>query len=1005
MKGELSMKQRLWKSAVAFTLALTIVAGTSPINISGRGLFNTGGIVASAASADWTATNSLPTEAGEYKLTADVTLSATWNVNANITIDLNGHGIYKNSGTVIRVNSGTLTINDTGTTKHYFNVSDGKAINVNDTSGTHSFTGGYITGGTGSGSGGLFWGEGGGIWIRGGSVVMNGGTILGNIAGHGAGVCVYSGNFTMNGGTVCYNNASQGGGGIGTRSGSAAYNLGGGATTGHITINGGTVSHNYGGGVSTCGYCYGDEYVTINGGTITDNNGNGVHGRHLTISGAPVITGNDYGVSSDNNIIISGAPVIKDNVNRNLFVNKNQAIVIDGPLTNTTPIGVTLHKDNKPVFAPYIFTSGGADYSSNFISDEDYEVKVNGSDLEMFAEVEKYTVIYFGNNITDGRLISDDISFEAAMDKDVVLGNKTVYSMISNATAQDTMKFQYKNDDGWSASSEIAVITDPDTANLESQATILPNGDKVLVVKGEIGMVGVSFVADASVKNGTLSYFIQSGKSISAPPASENPVKEGYVFKCWENRKTGETYQAGETITAPTFVSGGDNVLVLNAVWERQSCTVTFDSDGGSSVAAATVAYNGTVTEPADPKKSGYSFAGWVVAEKSGSFAKGETFDFNTKITENLKLKAVWKHAHSYRRYPMDAPAFKGTFEEYYDRYLTTAHIKVCDSWDDCSLEAHHFDENGKCKDCGYQLSDSNFVTVVNLHDNTTKKIVKGATYTLTAPERDGNDVFDHWGYIIDNGKGYSVLSKERNVSFTVPKDDPMTKITVSAFYRVEITEPSVILRARPALAGQTKAIQFYADYQLPSGWKAKDFVMKVGDNDMLFYFKPDHISLWTGFRDTFLNMFGKKQLGGYYCFEKVDDSLSGKISAFFKATFSKIPVYYPIEDNVMDAYHWDNKTLADKMYEGKGVTVKDMMLMEKRIDSPGMFGYVTCNVIPKYLGYGLPKDDDHIFYAMCYLNCEDEKGNNHTYIFDAITATANGVANKAVVSNSKHKK
>ena len=44
--------------------------------------------------------------------------------------------------------------------------------------------------------------------------------------------------------------------------GSSPFDAGGG-TTGYITVNGGTVSNNYGGGVSTCGYCYGDEYVTV----------------------------------------------------------------------------------------------------------------------------------------------------------------------------------------------------------------------------------------------------------------------------------------------------------------------------------------------------------------------------------------------------------------------------------------------------------------------------------------------------------------------------------------------------------------------------------------------------------------------------------------------------------------------------------------------------------------------------------------------------------------------
>lgn len=644
-----------------------------------------------------------------------------------------------------------------------------------------------------------------------------------------------------------------------------------------------------------------------------------------------------------------------------------------------------------------------------------YEVTMPAGNISIsaeFADVEKYTVFYFGDNATDGKLVSEGVSYSGVLDGDVVLGNKTVRSMIADATAQDTMRFKYKDEDGWSAWREIAVTTSPDTSNLENQATRLPNGDKVLIIKGETNMVGVSFVADAYTPNCTVNYFTTSGGTVTVPGG--NSESEGYVFKCWENRKTGAKYQAGDSVTAPTFTSGGDNTLVLNAIWERAECTVTFDSNGGSSVASQSVSYGNTVVEPSDPTKSGYSFSKWVVAKTTGSLRKGETFDFaTTSVTENLTLKAEWTHVHSYNCYTLDAAIFNGKFAAHYDKYLKKAHIKLCDDWDDYAIEAHHFDENGKCKDCGYQLSGAAFIEVVNFGDGTTKKVRKGATCTLTAPERKGNEVFDCWGYIIGDGYEFNTLSKDRTVSFNVPEDDPMTKVTVYPFYKTVLTEPSISMIARPAVVSNTntKAIQFYADYQLPDGWKATDFVMNVGDNDMLFYFKPGYVNLWTGFKDSFLNMIGKKKLGGYYCFEEVDDSsLGGKIESFFKTTFSKIPVYYPREDDVMTSNKWNGVTLADKMYAGKGITVENMELMGLKLNSPGKSGYIYKNVIPSTLGYGLPKDNDRIFYATGYLKCTDANGKNHTYIIDAISATANDVAsletNKGpVISYAKHEK
>ena len=70
------------------------------------------------------------------------------------------------------------------------------------------------------------------------------------------------------------------------------------------------------------------------------------------------------------------------------------------------------------------------------------------------------------------------------------------------------------------------------------------------------------------------------------------------------------------------------------------SYTVTFDSDGGSSVATQVVTDGEKAQEPADPTRAGYEFAGWY---------KGAVlFDFNTLITENITLTAHWNQIITY---------------------------------------------------------------------------------------------------------------------------------------------------------------------------------------------------------------------------------------------------------------------------------------------------------------------------------------------------------------------
>ena len=68
---------------------------------------------------------------------------------------------------------------------------------------------------------------------------------------------------------------------------------------------------------------------------------------------------------------------------------------------------------------------------------------------------------------------------------------------------------------------------------------------------------------------------------------------------------------------------------------EVPTYTVTFDSDGGSAVAAQTVAEGGKVTKPADPTKVKHAFDGWYDENDS-------KWNFSTPITEDITLYAKW---------------------------------------------------------------------------------------------------------------------------------------------------------------------------------------------------------------------------------------------------------------------------------------------------------------------------------------------------------------------------
>lgn len=62
---------------------------------------------------------------------------------------------------------------------------------------------------------------------------------------------------------------------------------------------------------------------------------------------------------------------------------------------------------------------------------------------------------------------------------------------------------------------------------------------------------------------------------------------------------------------------------------------VSFETDGGTEIDSQRITLGGTIHQPVDPTKEGYIFLGWTYL--------GETYDFNTEVESNIKLKAQWK--------------------------------------------------------------------------------------------------------------------------------------------------------------------------------------------------------------------------------------------------------------------------------------------------------------------------------------------------------------------------
>ena len=171
------------------------------------------------------------------------------------------------------------------------------------------------------------------------------------------------------------------------------------------------------------------------------------------------------------------------------------------------------------------------------------------------------------------------------------------------ATATPVAGYEFVN---WTAGEEVVSTENP--YKFEASANV------ALVANFQAKKFPVSFVIDGKATTENLSF----GSTVTTP---ENPTKEGYTFTGWEPEFV-------EGVTVP--VDG----LTYTATWKVNQYTITFDTDGGSEIAALTQDFGTAITTPAVPTKTGYTFTGWTPEIPATMPAKNQTIKATWKINQ-----------------------------------------------------------------------------------------------------------------------------------------------------------------------------------------------------------------------------------------------------------------------------------------------------------------------------------------------------------------------------------
>ena len=210
----------------------------------------------------------------------------------------------------------------------------------------------------------------------------------------------------------------------------------------------------------------------------------------------------------------------------------------------------------------------------------------------------------------------------APADITVVSGTKLTAEQLKVLDSTDNYIFEYwygKDDDsqkpveeGYTVTKDVTLVAKWRDRGTVASVTFTPAGGAL-----DYG----DTVTLSSQEGATIHYTVNDGEE----QTGDSPVTVSV---------TGDT-----TITARATKDGFKDSEETKATYTLKRYTVTFNTDGGSTVASQTVESGQKAKEPADPTLEGSWFLGWYSDE-----GLANEFDFNTQITTATTVYAKWSY-------------------------------------------------------------------------------------------------------------------------------------------------------------------------------------------------------------------------------------------------------------------------------------------------------------------------------------------------------------------------